>query len=231
MLSKIITYPKTLTILRPRIITASRGIAVPRPRMVTDSRGIAVSISRVVTDTRGIAVSISRVVTDTRGIAVSISRISYWSLFDGEQTIYTMLYGTQGGGCGRKSKYTVLPRGGRVQFDFWNSPAGWPSTVLFFKLSCWAAESNWQAGQGRSIRRPDEAAVGGRGRTVYFAGGPREDRIFWFLAKSPSLSSIWIVYTDEPLMVFSGPIVKVGRFCKSKVEKSTVESNGGQPTA
>ena len=32
-------------------------------------------------------------------------------------------------------------------------------------------------------------------------------------------------------MVFSGPIVKVGRFCKSKVEKSTVESNGGQPTA
>ena len=49
--------------------------------------------------------------------------------------------------------------------------------------------------------------------------------------RSPSLSSIWIVYTDEPLMVFSGPIVKVGRFCKSKVEKSTVESNGGQPTA
>ena len=50
-------------------------------------------------------------------------------------------------------------------------------------------------------------------------------------AESPSLSSIWIVYTDKPLMVFSGPIVKVGRFCKSKVEKSTVESNGGQPTA
>ena len=32
-------------------------------------------------------------------------------------------------------------------------------------------------------------------------------------------------------MVFSGPIVKVGRFCESKVEKSTVQSNGGQPTA
>ena len=30
----------------------------------------------------------------------------------------TMLYGTEGGGHGRKSKYTVLPRGGRVQFDF-----------------------------------------------------------------------------------------------------------------
>ena len=50
------------------------------------------------------------------------------------------------------------------------------------------------------------------------------------LAKSSSLSSIWIVYTDEPLMVFSGPIVKVGRFCQSTVEKSTVQSNGGQPT-
>ena len=73
-------------------------------------------------------------------------------------------------------------RGGRVQFDFWKGPAGWPSTVLFFKLSCWAAESSWQAGQARSIRRPDEAAVGHpagpfqksnctrppRGRTVYF---------------------------------------------------------------
>ena len=181
--------------------------------------------------------------------------------------VYTMLYGTQGGGRGRKSKYTVLPRGGRVQFDFWNGTAGWPSTVWFFKLSCWAAESNWQAGQGRSIRRPDEAAVGGRvrspdrsaeaglsigwgrpagefekpnctgppGSTIskvkMYEAAPREDRIFWFSAKSPSLSSIWIVYTDEPLMVFSGPIVKVGRFCKSKVEKSTVESNGGQPTA
>ena len=32
-------------------------------------------------------------------------------------------------------------------------------------------------------------------------------------------------------MVFSGPIVKVGCFCKSKVEKSTVQSNGSQPTA
>ena len=30
----------------------------------------------------------------------------------------TMLYGTEGGGRGQKSKYTVLPRGGRVQFDF-----------------------------------------------------------------------------------------------------------------
>jgi len=29
-----------------------------------------------------------------------------------------MLYGTEGGGRGQKSKYTVLPRGGRVQFDF-----------------------------------------------------------------------------------------------------------------
>ena len=31
---------------------------------------------------------------------------------------YFMLYGTEGGGRGQKSKYTVLPRGGRVQFDF-----------------------------------------------------------------------------------------------------------------
>ena len=46
----------------------------------------------------------------------------------------------------------------------------------------------------------------------------------------PPGSTIWIVYTDEPLMVFSGPIVKVGRFCQSTVEKSTVQSNGGQPT-
>ena len=29
-----------------------------------------------------------------------------------------MLYGTEGGGHGQKSKYTVLPRGGRVQLDF-----------------------------------------------------------------------------------------------------------------
>ena len=181
--------------------------------------------------------------------------------------MHFMLYGTEGGGRGRKSKYTVLLRGGRVQFDFWNGTAGWRSTVLFFKLSCWAAESNWQAGQGRSIRRPDEAAVGGRvrspdrsaeaglsigwgrpagefekqnctrppGSTIskvkMYKAAPREDRIFWFSAKSPSLSSIWIVYTDEPLMVFSGPIVKVGRFCQSTVEKSTVQSNGGQPTA
>ena len=29
-----------------------------------------------------------------------------------------MLYGTEGEGRGRKSKYTVLPRGGRVQFEF-----------------------------------------------------------------------------------------------------------------
>ena len=28
-----------------------------------------------------------------------------------------MLYGTEGEGRGRKSKYTVLPRGGRVQFE------------------------------------------------------------------------------------------------------------------
>ena len=66
---------------------------------------------------------------------------------------------------GWKSKYTVLPQGGQVQFDFWNFPAGWPSRVLFFKLSCLAADSNWQAGQGRSIRRPDEAAVGGQVRS------------------------------------------------------------------
>ena len=32
-------------------------------------------------------------------------------------------------------------------------------------------------------------------------------------------------------MVFLGPIVKVGRFFQSTVEKSTVQSNGGQPTA
>ena len=30
----------------------------------------------------------------------------------------SMLYGTAGEGRGQKSKYTVLPRGGRVQFDF-----------------------------------------------------------------------------------------------------------------
>ena len=53
----------------------------------------------------------------------------------------------------------------RVQFIFSNCPAGRPSTVWFFKLSCRAAESNWQAGRGRSIRRPDEVAVGP-------AGGP-----------------------------------------------------------
>ena len=180
---------------------------------------------------------------------------------------HIMLYGTEGGVRGRKSKYTVLPRGGRVQFGFWNGTAGWPSTVLFFKLSCWAAESNWQAGQGRSIRRPDEAAVGGRVRSPDRSAGAglsigqgrptgdfekqnctrppgttiskvkmykatlREDRIFWFSDKSPSLSSIWIVDTDEPLMVFLGPIVKVGCFCETKVEKSTVQRNGDQPTA
>ena len=124
--------------------------------------------------------------------------------------------------------------------------------VQFFKLSCWAAESNWQAGQGRSIRRPDKAAVGGRvrspdrsaeaglsigrgrpagefekqnckrppDRTIskvkMYEAAPREDRIFWFSAKSPSLSSIWIVYTDEPLMVFSGPIVKKRPFFSPK---------------
>ena len=38
----------------------------------------------------------------------------------------SMLYGTAGEGRGQKSKYTVLPRGGRVQFDFWNGTAGWP---------------------------------------------------------------------------------------------------------
>ena len=153
-----------------------------------------------------------------------------------------------GRGLGRKSKYTVLPRGGLVHFDFWNGTAGWPSTVLFFKLCCWAASSNWQAGLGRSIRRPDSAAYGGLvrspdrsalgglsiglsrpagefekpnctgppGSTIskvkLYSAAPREDRIFWFSAKSPSLSSIWIVYTYEPLMVFSGPIVKVGLF-------------------
>ena len=53
----------------------------------------------------------------------------------------------------------------RVQFIFSNCPAGWPSTVWFFKLSCWVAESNWQAGRGRSIRRPDEVAVGNRVRS------------------------------------------------------------------
>ena len=40
-----------------------------------------------------------------------------------------MLYGTEGGGRGRKSKYMVLPRGGRVKFDFLNAPAGWPSPI------------------------------------------------------------------------------------------------------
>ena len=53
----------------------------------------------------------------------------------------------------------------RVQFIFSNCPAGRPSTVWFFKLSCRAAESNWQAGRGRSIRRPDEVAVGNRVRS------------------------------------------------------------------
>ena len=76
-----------------------------------------------------------------------------------------MLYGTEGGGHGQKSKYTVLPRVCRVKFDFSYRPAGWPSKIWFFELSCRAAESNWQAGQGRSIRRPDEAAVGGRVRS------------------------------------------------------------------
>ena len=55
---------------------------------------------------------------------------------------YIMLYGTEGGGRGRKSKYMVLPRGGRVKFDFLNAPAGWPSPVWFFELTCRAAESN-----------------------------------------------------------------------------------------
>ena len=32
-----------------------------------------------------------------------------------------MLYGTEGGGRGRKSKYMLLPRGGRVKFDFLNA--------------------------------------------------------------------------------------------------------------
>ena len=54
--------------------------------------------------------------------------------------VYFMLYGPEGGGRGRKSKYTVLPRGVRVQFDFSNWPAVCPSTVHFFKLSCRAAE-------------------------------------------------------------------------------------------
>ena len=48
-----------------------------------------------------------------------------------------MLFGTEGGGCGRKSNYMVLPRGaeysmiyqtdlpgGRVQFGFSNCPDG-----------------------------------------------------------------------------------------------------------
>ena len=55
---------------------------------------------------------------------------------------YIMLYGTEGGGRGRKSKYMVLPRGGRVKFDFLNAPARWPSPVWFFELTCRAAESN-----------------------------------------------------------------------------------------
>ena len=34
------------------------------------------------------------------------------------QLLYVMLYETEGGRRGRKLKYMVLQRGGRVQFDF-----------------------------------------------------------------------------------------------------------------
>ena len=67
-----------------------------------------------------------------------------------------------GRGTWPKIKIYGPPAGRPSTVWLWNGPAGWASTVLFFKLSCWAAESNWQAGQGRSIRRPDEAAVGGQ---------------------------------------------------------------------
>ena len=131
-----------------------------------------------------------------------------------------------GRGTRPKSKYTVFPRVCRVKFDFSYRPAGWPLKVWLFELSCRAASSNWQAGLGRSIRRPDSAAYGGLvrspdrsalaglsiglgrpagefekpnftrppGRTIrkikFYSADPREDRIFWFLAVSPSLSSI-----------------------------------------
>ena len=44
---------------------------------------------------------------------------------------YIMLYGPEGGGRGRKSKYMVLLRCGRVQFDFSNCPAGWPGRRIY----------------------------------------------------------------------------------------------------
>jgi hypothetical protein len=59
-----------------------------------------------------------------------------------------MLYGTEGGGRGRKSKYMLLPRGGRVKFDFLNAPAGWPRPVWFFELTC-------------LVRLPDRSALAG----------------------------------------------------------------------
>ena len=61
-----------------------------------------------------------------------------------------------GRGTWPKIKIYGPPASGLVHFDFWNGPAGWPSTVLFFKVSCWAAPSNWQ------LTRPPRAASFGR---------------------------------------------------------------------
>ena len=51
-------------------------------------------------------------------------------------------------------------RGTWPEIKIYGPPAGLPRTVRLLKPACRVAESNWQAGLGRSIRRPDSVAYG-----------------------------------------------------------------------
>ena len=92
----------------------------------------------------------------------------------------------------------VLPQGGLVQFDFSKCPAGRPCPI------------DKPASSGRRIDRPrpacqsDKAARQDTLKIKLYKAALREDHIFLFPAKSPSLSSIWIVYDDGDLTVYLG---------------------------
>ena len=75
-----------------------------------------------------------------------------------------MLYGTEGGGHGRKSKYTVLPRGSQVQFEE-AAKAG-----LSNGQGCPAGEFEKQ-----NCTRPPGSTIS---KVKLFSAAPREDRIF-----------------------------------------------------